>query len=156
MSETGFWELAERDPNRLALVNPIGGRHTVGELLAATNRIVHGLRALGLKKGDTVATVLGNETAMTEMTLATAQAGMYLVPINYNLTASEIAYIVGDSESKVVIANGNTVEAVDKAISDAGAKDVVLFSTGDTKDRARPYAELTRGQPDTAPEDRAA
>src|SRR3954462_2240099 len=108
MSETGFWELAQRDPNRLALVDPNGGRHTVGELLAATNRIVHGLRALGLAKGDTVATVLGNETAMCEMTLATAQAGMYLVPINRNLTASEISYIIADSESKVVVANGET------------------------------------------------
>jgi long-chain acyl-CoA synthetase len=156
MSETGFWELAQRDPNRLALVDANGGRHTAGELLAATNRIVHGLRALGLKKGDTVATVLANETAMIEMTLAAAQAGMYLVPINRNLTAAEIAYIVGDSESKVVVANGGTVEAVDKAISDAGAKDVLLFSTGEVKGRARPYAELTRGQPDTMPDDRAA
>jgi long-chain acyl-CoA synthetase len=33
---------------------------------------------------------------------------------------------------------------------------VALFSTGETTARARPYAELSRGQPDTAPADRAA
>jgi hypothetical protein len=44
---SGFWELAQREPDRLALVvDHTGIRLTAGELLANVNRVVHGLRAL--------------------------------------------------------------------------------------------------------------
>ena len=55
MAEHGFWTFAQRDPSKLALVAPDGREWTRGELLADCNRIVHGLRALGLEHGDTVA-----------------------------------------------------------------------------------------------------
>ncbi len=71
---------------------------------AATRRCA-GLRALGLKKGDSLATVLPNGAPMIELYLAAAQAGFYLTPINHHLTAPEIAYIVGDSEAKAFIAH---------------------------------------------------
>src|SRR5687767_15268411 len=38
-----------------------------------------------------------------EVYLAVMQAGWYLVPINYHLTAPEIAYILQDSEAKAFI-----------------------------------------------------
>ena len=52
MSEYGFWNLARKNPEHLALVEPDGREITAGELLAASNRLVHGLRALGLAQGD--------------------------------------------------------------------------------------------------------
>src|SRR5579859_1820841 len=97
---SGFWRSAAENPHRLALVEPDGTRHTAGALLAQVNQLVHGLRALGLQPGDTVATVLPNCAAMLELALATAQAGFYLTPINHHLTAHEIGYIVEDSEAK--------------------------------------------------------
>jgi long-chain acyl-CoA synthetase len=156
MSDSGFWELAQREPDRLALVvDHTDVRLTAGELLANVNRVVHGLRALGLGKGDTVATVLANEAAMVEVALATAQAGIYLVPVNRNLTAAEIAYIVSDSEAKVVIANGEVAETAEKAIAEAGDERVLLYATSPTAAKARPYAALKEGQPATMPADRA-
>jgi hypothetical protein len=47
MAEHGFWNHAQREPGALALVDAEGHTRTRGELLAACNRIVHGLRALG-------------------------------------------------------------------------------------------------------------
>jgi long-chain acyl-CoA synthetase len=88
------------------------------------------------------------------VTLATAQAGFYLVPINRNLTAGEIGYIIGDSEARVVIASGSTAEACAKAIAETGGE-VTLFSTGETAVSAGPYAALKAGQPATMPDDRA-
>ena len=55
MSQLGFWSFAQRDPGALALVDPQGREWTRGELLSAANRIAHGLRALGLGRGDCVA-----------------------------------------------------------------------------------------------------
>jgi long-chain acyl-CoA synthetase len=47
--EYGFWRLAQKNPTRTALVDPDGRTVTAAELLAASNRLVHGLRALGLQ-----------------------------------------------------------------------------------------------------------
>ena len=152
---TGFWELARREPERLALVDANGTRHRAGELGAAVNRVVHGLRALGLRPGDTVATVLANEVAMIEVALAAAQAGFYLVPINRNLTPPEIGYIVADSEARAVIVGPQAAEACARAADDAGFGDVALFCTGEAP-RFRPYAALVDGQPGTAPAERRA
>jgi long-chain acyl-CoA synthetase len=55
-----------QDRGALALVEPDGREWTRGELRAACNRIVHGLSALGLGKGDVVAAVLQNDAAIIE------------------------------------------------------------------------------------------
>jgi long-chain acyl-CoA synthetase len=67
MADLGFWNFARRDPSQLALVDPDGREWTRGELLARCNQVVHGLRALGLEKGDCVATVLPNGAPMIEL-----------------------------------------------------------------------------------------
>ena len=52
MTDTvGFWKLAEEEPGRLAVSTRAGARSTYGELWAESNRLVHGLRALGLHDG---------------------------------------------------------------------------------------------------------
>jgi len=155
MAEHGFWNHAQRDPNALALVDADGRTHTRGELLAACNRIVHGLRALGLGKGDCVAAVLPNDPALIELYLAVAQAGMYLVPINWHLAAPEIAYIVGDSEAKVLVAHERFADTVARAADELGFPAERRFAVGAIPG-FRPFAELTAGQPDTLPADRAA
>src|SRR5215468_2302418 len=111
MSDYGFWNLAQRDPEHVALVEPDGRVLKAGELLAASNRIVHALRQLGLRQGDCVATVLPNGAPMIELYLAAGQAGWYLTPINHHLTASEIAYILADSEAQAFIGAQRFAEA---------------------------------------------
>src|SRR6478736_5807130 len=115
----GFWQSARSNAERLALVEPDGTRHSAGALLREANRVVHGLRAQGVRAGDTVATVLPNGAAMVELALATAQAGFYLTPINHHLTAPEIAYILGDCEAKVLVCGGGSVDTALKAAAEA-------------------------------------
>ncbi len=155
MSEYGFWTLAQQDPNHLALVTPEGREIPAGELLANCNRLTHGLRALGLKSGDCVATVLANGPEMIEVYLATFQAGLYLTPINHHLTASEIAYIVTDSEAKVLIASSRFAAECRQAADDAGMAPEHRFASG-VIDGFRPYAQLGAGQREEAPEQRSA
>ena len=155
MSEYGFWNLAQKHPDRLALVDPEGGETTAGALLAEANRIVHGLRALGLKQGDCVATVLPNGAAMIEVYLAAGQAGWYLVPINHHLTAAEIAYIVEDSEAAVLIGAERFGEACRKAADQAGLAAERRFAVGAIPG-FRSLDDLKRGQPDALPAERSA
>ena len=107
----GFWKLAQEDPNHIAIVEAASGREiTAGALLAGCNQVVHGLRALGLKRGDTIAAALKNETAVLELYLAATQAGLYFTPINSHLTTAEIAYILTDCDAKAFFACEGTAE----------------------------------------------
>ena len=67
MANFGFWNFAQENPEHIAVIDPQGRRVTAGELLAASNRLVHGLRSLGMQRGDCVAAVLPNGTPMLEV-----------------------------------------------------------------------------------------
>ncbi|MEV4356038.1 AMP-binding protein [Nonomuraea sp. NPDC049625] len=99
----GFYAIAAADPDRLAVIDADGTRTSYGELLARVNQVSHGLRARGLGTGDVVAGVLPNGIDAIVMVMATAQIGLYYVPINWHLTASEVAYILADCDAKVVV-----------------------------------------------------
>jgi long-chain acyl-CoA synthetase len=155
MSELGFWRLAASDPSHLALVEPDGREMSAGELLAEANRLVHGLRRLGLEQGDVVAAVLPNGALMIELYLAVTQAGWYLVPINHHLTASEIAYVVQDSGAKAFVGAERFGAACRGAAEEVNFPGHARFAGGHIPG-FRPYADLKNGEPTTRPENRAA
>lgn len=70
---------------------------TYGELADPVDSLARGLVAAGLKKGDRVAVLLHNRLEFIEIFFAVAKAGAVVVPINYLLTTSEIAYQFNDS-----------------------------------------------------------
>jgi long-chain acyl-CoA synthetase len=158
MASLGFWKLAQEHPSHRAVIDPEGRETTAGALLGAANRVVHGLRARGLRAGDTVAVVLGNEIAMLELFLAAWQAGLYITPLNAHLTAPEIAYILGDCDAKAIVCGARTAEATSRAARECGAIGrAACFTTGgEVPPGFQPYEELTRGQPDTLPDGRVA
>ncbi len=155
VADYGFWTLAQQNPDALALVEPDGREHRAGALLAQANRLVHGLRALGLAQGDVVATVLPNGAAMLEVYLAAVQAGWYLVPINHHLTASEIAYILQDSGAKALIVAERFAAPCRGAVDEIGFPAAACFALGHVPG-FRPYEELVAGQPADLPADRSA
>src|SRR5215470_6870188 len=130
MSDYGFWSLAQKDPEHVALVEPDGRALKAGELLAASNQIVHALRQLGLRQGDCVATVLPNGAPMIELYLAAGQAAWYLTPINHHLTGSEIAYIVQDADAKAFFAGESFADACTKAAQEIGFPERARFAVG--------------------------
>ncbi|MBF8189144.1 AMP-binding protein [Nonomuraea sp. K274] len=99
----GFYAIAAADPGRLALIDADGSHTSYGDLLARVNQVSHGLRARGLGTGDVVAGVLPNGIDAVVMLMATGQIGLYHVPVNWHLTASEVAYILDDCDAKVVV-----------------------------------------------------
>jgi len=150
----GFWSVAQESPEHLALVEPGGTEHDAGDLLASANRVVHGLRDLGLRHGDTVAAMLPNGAAIVELYLAALQAGWYIVPINYHLTAAEVAYILGDSDAKAFVGHERLADACLGAVKELSLPDEARFAVG-TLTGFRPYDELKAGRSGAAPDDRA-
>src|SRR5262245_41650844 len=78
----GFWSLARENPLHGTVIDPNGKVVTAGELLAASNQLVHGLRTRGLRPGSVIAIAMKNRPAALELHLAAAQAGWYVVPVN--------------------------------------------------------------------------
>jgi long-chain acyl-CoA synthetase len=151
----GFWAIAGNDPGRPAVVAPDGATYTYGDLDARANRIANGLRSLGLQRGDGVAIVLPNVVEFAELYLATMQTGLYLTCINFHLTGPEIAYIVNDSESKVLVIHEHYAQAAEAAASEIAVPADRRFAVGSI-DSYRPYTDIARGQQSTPPADRSA
>src|SRR2546425_5133445 len=138
----------------LAIVDPDGAEHAAGDVLARANQVVHALRSLGLQRGDTVAAVLPNGADPMHIYLAALQAGWYYVPINYRLSAPEIAYILQDAEAKAVVSHERYADVVSKAADEAGIPESNRLAHGDVPD-FRSFAELVDAQPTSLPEDRS-
>ncbi len=153
MGDLGFWRVAEADRDRLALVGPDGAERTAGELLDRANQMAHGLRALGLTGGDTVALLLPNSIELIEVYLGALQVGLYVTPINFHLVGPEVAYILTDSDAKAFVAHERFAEVAVAAADEAGFPADARFAVG-AIDGFRPFAELTDGQPTDAPEGR--
>ncbi len=76
---------------------------TYAELEARSNRLAHLLRAVGLKRLDHYAVLMENHIRFVECCAAGERSGLYYTNVNSFLTAGEVAYIVNNSLSKVLI-----------------------------------------------------
>src|SRR4051812_36925565 len=73
------------------------------ELEARTNRLAHFLRSRGLQRLDHYSIFMENNARYIECCGAGERAGLYFTCINSFLTVDELAYIVNNSQSKVLI-----------------------------------------------------
>ncbi|MDE3076486.1 MAG: AMP-binding protein, partial [Chloroflexota bacterium] len=153
MSGLNFWDIAGADPSRVAVVDVDERKIAAGELLASCNRLVHGLRALGLQPGDAIAAVLPNSLEVYELHLAIQQAGWYLIPINFHQVGPEIAYIVQDCEAKVLVAHERFGDACTAAVEELDFPRDRCFGVGRIPGFRR-YEELGAGQPAQLPSNR--
>jgi len=76
---------------------------TYGELEARSNRLAHLLRAIGLKRLDHYSVFMENHARYIECCIAGARSGLYYTCIDASLTAAELAFIINNSLSKVLV-----------------------------------------------------
>src|SRR4030043_2376900 len=80
-------------------------RWTYQEFYDRLGRLSHGLKDFGVKKDDKVAILPPNCHYFLEAYYGITQIGAISVPINYRLSPREIAFILQDSGSKLLIAD---------------------------------------------------
>ena len=73
------------------------------ELERRSNRLAHFLRAAGLRRLDHYAIFMENNARYVECCSAGERAGLYYTCVNSYLTPEELAYILDNSESKILI-----------------------------------------------------
>jgi len=156
MNATGFWAIARKQPERLALVNADESTLTFGELDARANQLSNALRSMGLSFRDHFAVLLHNDSAWIECFLAANQVGLYMTPINYHLTGPEVGYILDNCEAKVFIAHARYAEAAVKAVKEVGFDPSRCFSIGGDIPGFTPYESLLAKHTAEPPTDRKA
>ncbi len=123
---------------------------TYGEYDARTNRLAHLLRAHGLQHGDHYSILMENNARFLEACGAGERAGLYYTPINSHLTADEVAYILANSESKVLVTSAELRDVALAAM--AQAPNVTLGLIVDPTGHDGPlqdYVEATAAFPST-------
>ncbi len=91
-------------PNKPAVVHASSGESiTYQQLDDRSNQLAQLMWQQGLRKGDHISIFMENNLAFFEVIWAALRSGLYLSTVNQYLTDEEAAYIVDNSESKVVV-----------------------------------------------------
>ncbi|MGH8991706.1 MAG: AMP-binding protein [Acidimicrobiia bacterium] len=155
--------LAEVDPDRPAIIDEFT-ELTRAEFNSRVNQLVHGLRGAGLGPGDTVALLSDNRHEYMETVAATGCSSWVLVPLNWHFTAGELAYILEDSGTKVLLADAAFSDLAVAAAAESPGVEIKIMFGGPAAPGARgvpedagfaDYEELLAASPTTEPEDQA-
>ena len=115
-------------------------RFTYQEWNEQVNRLANALLKEGVKKGDRVSTFLFNTEELGTAFFACAKIGAVFNPINFRLTAEEVAYIFSDAAPKVVLFE-KALEPVVSAIENRFEKISFWFIDEETPSYAANYHE---------------
>jgi len=97
-------ELASRFPQREALVAG-AHRYTYAALREEIRAFAKGLHALGIRKGDIVAILMGNKPEWVIADLAICWLGAIMAAVNTWVTARELGYVLAHSDARMLIAS---------------------------------------------------
>ncbi|MDE2007422.1 MAG: AMP-binding protein, partial [Rhodospirillales bacterium] len=95
---------ARRDAPALIITGEGAATRSFGELSARSNRVANGLRTLGVVRGDRILLMLGNVSALWEVTLAAMKLGAVVIPATTLLTGEDLADRFGRGRAKHVVA----------------------------------------------------
>jgi fatty-acyl-CoA synthase len=76
---------------------------TYGELNSRVNQLAHGLLSMGVRKGDSVAVLVGNRIEHLEILFATAKIGALAIPLDIKWKALELASVVSFFKPSILI-----------------------------------------------------
>jgi long-chain acyl-CoA synthetase len=124
------------------------------ELEARSNRLAHLFRNHGLKRLDHYAIYMENNSRYLEACGAGERAGLYYTCVNSYLTASELAYIVTNSQSRILITSVAKIEVAREALSQCPMVELCIVVDGGSEgDRIVGLRDATSGLPRTPIED---
>ncbi len=139
-----LFDIVERNarlhPSRLAFA--LGEeRITHAAYRGRAERLAAGLARAGVRPGDRVGMVSQNNLEFVDLYGAAARLGAILVPVNWRLSADEVAYVVADAAPKIVIA-----DAANQPLFQAAHANLPMverwYGIGGTSGPFAPYADL--------------
>jgi long-chain acyl-CoA synthetase len=123
---------------------------TYAELEARSNRLAHLFRNRGLKRLDHYAIFMENNSRYLEACGAGERSGLYFTCVNSYLMGSELAYILANSESRILITSKAKLDVAREALKACPKVElcVVVDGTNESENIVG-LDEATRGLPKT-------
>jgi len=123
---------------------------TYRELDGRSNRLAHLFRSRGLKRLDHYAIFMENNGRYLEACGAGERSGLYFTCVNSYLTASELAYIVNNSRSRILITSLAKLDVAREALKECPTVELCIVADGPGEsDRIVGLEEATAGLPAT-------
>jgi fatty-acyl-CoA synthase len=107
-----------------------GRRLNYAELDRRVERAAGYLAALGVLRGDRVATLARNTTDVIELPFACARLGAIHLPLNWRLAIPELDYILGDARPSVLLHHADFIAAAEAIADRAGVRHRRLLGDG--------------------------
>lgn len=124
--------MAEASPKHVYLVSPETRREwDCLELQRQSNILGANLSGLGLVPGDKVAFMMDNGLFTAGLFLGAMYGGFVPVPLNVRAGRSQLAYVLGHSDAKVVFASDAYASSIEAARAEVGRQLIVVRADED-------------------------
>jgi acyl-CoA synthetase (AMP-forming)/AMP-acid ligase II len=122
---------AERFPEREMICDG-DRRWSYREFDAWTNRVAHGLSALGLRKGDALALMSGNRAEFLAVYFACARLGLVCVPVNLLWRQHELSHVLKDSRARAAVVEAGLLKQFCAGVEDPAPLVGIVLIDGQT------------------------
>jgi long-chain acyl-CoA synthetase len=142
---------ATAHPDKPAVIMaPSGETVTFGEFEARANQVAHLLRDAGLRRGDHIAVFIENSPRLLEIEAGAERTGLYFSLINTYLGAAEVAYVVANSQAKLLFSSAARRPVAEVAAAQCPGLDRLLMTgPGPLPAGWEPYDTVVAGYPGT-------
>lgn len=113
-------------PDEIAVRAPEGSL-TWATLEERMRRFAQGLRAEGVGPGAAWGLLANNRLEWAELTMGNARSGASYVPLNWHLTAAEVAELLIDSESRLLVVDPENESVGRAAAESAGVQRIIVL-----------------------------
>ncbi|VIO68219.1 Long-chain-fatty-acid--CoA ligase [Bradyrhizobium ivorense] len=129
---------------------------TYRELEARNNRLAHLFRRRGMKRLDHYSIFMENNDRYLEACGAGERAGLYFTCVNSFLTPGELAYILTNSQSRILITSQLKLDVAREALKECPQVELCIVVDGDGEsERIVGLTQATAGLPSTPIADEA-
>jgi long-chain acyl-CoA synthetase len=125
---------AKQRPDAAAITMSDGRSMSFAQLDRLSTQLANRFHALGLRKGGVIAVLMENRPEYLVATWAAQRMGLYFTPINWHLKPDEVAYIVADSESVVMVTSAQHRETAARACIGSRCGHTINVDDGDWLD----------------------
>ena len=147
-------EAARRWPDRVAWTFDPGERFTFADVDRLTAGYALALRERGVRPGDRIAVMLGNQPAFPLTWLALARLGAVMVPVNTRYQTADAEHVLRACHASGIVAGAEFEPLLERLPADVPAlrqlHPVEVIAAAATAGSARPPADTEPGPADTA------